>query len=400
MRIDARKIYKLKGTVQHYSWGGYDYIPDLLGIDNTEKKTFAEYWMGAHVSAPSEVKTETTSFLLNELLQQQPELLGKKTRARFGELPYLFKVLDVREMLSIQVHPTKEEAEKGFDAEEEKGIDISSANRNYKDRNHKPEVMIALSDFWLLHGFKPEEELKQTLTSIPQFRSLLPAFEQHGYEGLYRYVMNLPQKEVDALLLPLVQKEVRRRSFHEIEKNEPGYWVGEYYLNKHPKNIDKGIFSIYFFNLVNLKGGQAIFQAAGVPHAYLQGKNIELMANSDNVLRAGLTNKHVDVDELMKHTKFKAVHPNILTGENAANEKILKLPVEDFIIEKIELNADDCYSATATSPEIIICTQGSVTVIAENTITISRGEVFIAFAGAAYEIKAASPALLFKAAVP
>jgi mannose-6-phosphate isomerase len=399
MRIDPCNVYKLKGAIQHYAWGGYEYIPRLLGIDNADKQPFAEYWMGAHNSAPSQIQNGENSFELNELLRSHPELLGSSTEKKFKQLPYLFKVLDVREMLSIQVHPTKEEAEKGFDAEEERGVEIKSPQRNYKDRNHKPEVLIALSDFWLLHGFKPKEELKATL-SVPQFRSLLPVFESGGYEGLYRYVMEFPQKEVDAMLLPLVQKEVRRRSFHESERNETGYWVGEYYLNKETKNIDKGIFAVYFFNLVYLQPGQAVFQGAGVPHAYLCGQNIELMANSDNVLRAGLTNKHIAVDELMKHTKFEAVHPKILTGEQTGKEKIFRFPVDDFMLGKIRLNAGDAHSIKPASPEILICIEGSVKVKAANSIELNKGEAFIAFAGCELEIRATSPALIFRAAVP
>jgi mannose-6-phosphate isomerase len=400
MRIDPRNIYKLKGAVQHYAWGGFEYIPQLLGIDNAEKKPFAEYWMGAHNGAPATLENGSTPALLNKVLKDQPELLGNKTKQRFGELPYLFKVLDVREMLSIQVHPTKAEAEKGFDAEEERGVDISSPKRNYKDRNHKPEVMIALSDFWLLHGFKPEAELKETLTSIPQFRSLAPIFDAEGYEGLYRYVMELPQQEVDTMLLPIVQKEVRRRSFHESEKEEPGFWVGEYYLNKLPKNIDKGLFSIYFFNLVYLKPGEAIFQAAGVPHAYLYGQNIELMANSDNVLRAGLTSKHIDVDELMKHTRFEAVQPETLHGNSNGAEKSFSFPVDDFMLGKIELNGSEHYTSTTSSPEILICVDGSCTAEAANTLQIMKGDVFIAFAGAEYTLRANDKACFFRAAVP
>ncbi len=400
MRIDPRNIYTLKGAVQHYAWGGYEYIPQLLGIDNTEKKPFAEYWMGAHSGAPATIENGSAPTLLNKILKDQPELLGNKTLQRFGELPYLFKVLDVREMLSIQVHPTKQEAEKGFEAEEERGVDISSPKRNYKDRNHKPEVMIALSDFWLLHGFKPEKALREVLSSVPQFRSLIPILESEGYEGLYRYVMELPQQEVDTILLPIVQKEVRRRSFHESEKDEPGYWVGEYYLNKQPKNIDKGIFSIYFFNLVYLKPGEAIFQDAGVPHAYLQGQNIELMANSDNVLRAGLTNKHIDIDELIKHTRFEAVMPEILDGISESAEKTFRFPVEDFMISKVELNEADTYHSQASSPEILICIDGNCTAEAANTLELTKGDVFIAFAGAEYTLKAANKACIFRAAVP
>ncbi len=149
-------MHKLKGKVQHYAWGGTEYIPQLLGEENPGHQPYAEYWMGAHTSSPSVVLfDETHHTTLDRLIKEDPHAwLGDKVTTRFGALPYLFKVLDVRDMLSIQVHPTKAEAEKGFARENEAGIPLSASNRNYKDDNHKPEVMVALSEFWLLHGFK------------------------------------------------------------------------------------------------------------------------------------------------------------------------------------------------------------------------------------------------------
>lgn len=397
MKIDANNIYRLKGTVQHYAWGGYEYIPQLLGTENPEKKPFAEYWMGAHDSAPSLLAEGDSNIELDKLFHSQPGLLGKGIYDKFHQLPYLFKVLDVKEMLSIQVHPTKEEAEKGFDAEEERGIALNAPDRNYKDRNHKPEVMLALSDFSLLHGFKAPDVLKHTLNEIPEFRSLDTIFEKEGYKGLFRYVMELPQNEVNAMLLPLIRKEVKCRSFPESEKDEPGYWVAKYYFNKEIKNADRGIFSIYFLNIVHLQAGEAIFQAAGVPHAYLQGQNIELMANSDNVLRGGLTNKHIDVAELMKHTKFEAVQPAILKGDQHGCETYFSFPVNDFSIARIDLDPDDIYTVTARSAEIIICMEGEADIISANTLQLNRGDVCIAFAGNDYTLTTGCNAQLFRA---
>lgn len=399
MKIDPRKTYKIKGAIQHYAWGGFEYIPQLLGIENASKQPYAEYWMGAHRSAPSMLADENKEIALDKLFQVQPELLGEKVKKNFYQLPYLLKILDVKEMLSIQVHPTKTGAEEGFEYEEEKGVDINAANRNYKDRNHKPEVMIALSDFWLLHGFKSADALKKQLNDIPELRSLIPVFENDGYEGLFNHVMKLSQSEVDSMLIPVVQKEIRRRSFHESDKTEPGYWVGEYYLNKELRHIDKGIFSIYFLNVVYLEEGQGIFQAAGIPHAYLQGQNVELMSNSDNVLRGGLTNKHIDVDELIKHTKFKAVEPDILE-KNIVSSGIVRFPVDDFAIEKIELNKEQTKKISATAPEILICMEGSATIRSANELQISKGEAFIAFAENEYTITTEDKAVLFRALVP
>ncbi|MEJ7679944.1 MAG: type I phosphomannose isomerase catalytic subunit [Segetibacter sp.] len=138
-------------------------------------------------------------------------------------MPYLFKVLDVREMLSIQVHPAKEEAKKGFEREEAIGVLIDASHRNYKDKNHKPEVMIALGEFWLLHGFKKEEELQQVLETVPEFNFLSKVFTKDGYYGLYKMVMEMSMKEVDDLLLPLIEREITAPH----TKDEPGYWVSK-----------------------------------------------------------------------------------------------------------------------------------------------------------------------------
>ena len=139
------KIYKLKGTVQHYAWGGYDFIPSLLGEPIVTQQPWAEYWMGAHPSASSLLIEDNNTISLYDAIINDPEkTLGSAVFNEFGELPYLLKVLDVRDMLSIQVHPSRSEAIKGFDAEEAAGIPINAPNRNYKDRNHKPEVMVAL----------------------------------------------------------------------------------------------------------------------------------------------------------------------------------------------------------------------------------------------------------------
>src|SRR5690242_3246134 len=229
------KIFKLKGKVQHYAWGGKEFIPHWLGIKNEEQKPYAEYWMGAHPSAPSTLIINNNEKPLNELIKNQPEkFIGDKTQAEFGELPYLFKILDVKDMLSIQVHPTKKEAEKGFEEEEKKGIDIKDAKRNYKDRNHKPEVMVALSDFWLLHGFLKEDNLHDVLQSVPEFDGFDEIFSEKDYKGLYEYVMTMPQHDVDNLLSPLVEREFQNKQNNQLKKQDPGWWVAKLYEHNKP----------------------------------------------------------------------------------------------------------------------------------------------------------------------
>ncbi len=391
-----QKIFKIKGSVQHYAWGGFEYIPSLLGMQNTDKNPFAEYWLGTHRNAPGMLETENGMQNWISLIKQYPEeQLGKKVNEQFGELPFLLKVLDVREMLSIQVHPTKKGAEMGFQDEENRGIPITASNRNYKDRNPKPEVMIALGDFWLLHGFKMEEDLKNVLHSIPEFAVLQPIFSNEGYKGIYSHVMQMPQADVDALLLPLIKRELSKSQ----DKAFPGYWVNKLFNGQIPTdNIDRGIFSIYFFNIVKLIEGEGIFQGAGLPHAYLEGQNVELMVNSDNVLRGGLTPKHIDVAELLRHIDFKGIVPNILKGiENFEGELNYTLPISDFGISVLQLANGHEYISRSFSVEIYLVLEGEVSC---EYLSCKKGDAFVIVADTDYTIRGVFDALLYKAFVP
>lgn len=400
-KMDRAKVFYLKGKVQHYAWGGYSYIPQLLGLPVTDKPA-AEYWMGAHQSAPSAVETPGGPVLLNAYINAAPaETLGPGAAARFGELPYLFKILDVKDMLSIQVHPTKAEAEKGFLRENEAGIPLNAPNRNYKDANHKPEIMVALSEFWLLHGFLPEDKLTAVLQTVPEFGSLARIYETEGYFGLYKNVMEMPQDEVNSLLRPLAERVLPAYEAGTLQKSDPAFWAGRAIANDPAgmERLDRGIFSIYFFNIVYVAPGEAVFQDAGIPHAYLEGQNAELMANSDNVLRGGLTPKHIDVPELLKHTRFEAVHPRILKGEPIHNgqERIYPTPAPDFVISTIVLPPGETYTHTTTAPETWIVQGGEGSV---NGLALGQGtSVFVPF-DQDYSITAGSELVIFKAAIP
>lgn len=385
----------------HYAWGGIQFIPAWLGKKNTNKQPFAEYWMGAHPLAASNIITKTGTVSLQDAIRELPVFfLGEKVYETFGELPFLLKILDVKDALSIQVHPTKAAAAKGFDAEDVLGKPINASNRNYKDRNHKPEVMIALSDFWLLHGFMEVSLLQKKLDSIPAFSVLSEIFKKQGYKALYKEVMQMPQEKVDQMLVPLVKLALKKKD--KISKDDPAYWVAKYYAEKELKNIDRGIFSIYFFNLLHLKKGEGIFQGAGLPHAYLEGKNIELMANSDNVLRAGLTPKHIDVPELMKHVIFKGIIPEILQGRKEGNGTfIYDCPVQDFALAAIQLKEGDEARYISQTPEIILVMEGVAKIESSlSTLTIKKGEVVFVAVGEKYKISASDKLLAFKAFVP
>ena len=403
---NSGKISKLEGVVRHYAWGGFDFLPSLLQLPNKERKPYAEYWMGAHNDSPSMVNFNGSGpIALNQLIQRDPDrLLGERVRKNFGRLPYLFKVQDVKDILSIQVHPNKKAAELEFEAENEKQIPIDAPNRNYKDDNHKPELMLALSDFYLLHGLRSPESMRETLQSIPEFKPLLNVFEKSGYKGLYELVMKMDQDAVNKCLQPLLDRILPLYKEGAYSKEDENFWAARAALtyNK-PGLIDRGIFSVYLLNLVKLKPGQAIFQDAGVLHAYMEGKNMEIMANSDNVLRGGLTPKHVDVPELMKHVQFKAVEPEIIRGvpieENG--EEIFPSPAADFELRRLQLKTGEDVKIKTTTADIFFTLDGLVEASCNNeTIFLRSGESILAAANSEIQFKARLDSMVFHATVP
>jgi mannose-6-phosphate isomerase len=382
-------IARLTGTVKHYDWGGYSFIPLLLKTDNNSKQPFAEYWMGIHPLGISKV----------HLPSGDTKLLTDYA----GDLPYLLKVLDVKDMLSIQVHPSKSSAEVEFARENKEGIPLDSPLRNYKDDNHKPEMLVALSDFYLLHGFKTEKLLIPILESVPELNNLLPVFGKNDYAALYKTVMTMPQERVNQTLQPLLDRIVPLYKENILSKSSEDFWAARASITfSKNNNIDRGIFSIYFFNVLHLKKGESLFQGAGLPHAYLEGQNVELMSNSDNVLRGGLTTKHIDVNELLKHVKCEPTVPAILKGEEIVSHvKLFKPPVRDFQLSVTELQKDDIVRSTAGSTEIILVTDGEV-LINDTGINLKAGQpAAVAFEGTSYTLKGiAEKTTVFRASVP
>jgi mannose-6-phosphate isomerase len=420
--ISETGVLRLHGAVQHYAWGGCDFIPGLLGIANNERIPFAELWMGAHPKGPAIADVAGIEIPLNRLIAEAPDkILGSTASADFGgHLPYLFKVLDVAKMLSIQAHPTKKQAEEGFARENAAEIDLQASGRNYKDDNDKPEVAVALTEFWMLHGFRPLEQIAEMFRTVPELHSIMPDFpEKLGHtentvqarrallQDLYRAVMTTPQDCIDLLLNTLITRLARTDT---SDKNDPGHWVVRASETFCPVegHCDRGIFSIYLLNLVHLRPGQGTFQSAGMLHAYLEGVAVELMANSDNVLRGGLTPKHVNVPGLMRILCFDSDLPLVMNGvlnavRAGASERIYQTPSDEFELSSINLEPGGQYLGTAVhGPDTIVVLNGTATLVANGQSTVlSRGTIIFAPFGAQYVLHATGDrAILFKASVP
>ena len=383
--------YKLHGVHRHYDWGGTQYIPQLMQLKNDQNKPFAEYWMGAHASAPAIIDTDQYgSIALDQLLQKDKSL---------GNLPYLYKILDVASMLSIQVHPNKSDAAIGFEKEEKAGISLTASNRNYKDKNHKPEVMVALSDFWLLHGFLAPALMQKRLNEFQPFKGLINAFANDDYKNLYQHFMQLDTADSDAILIPLLEEAVASVKNGSVDKMHPHWWANKYYQGVVPSaHVDKGIFSIYILNIVYIPKNHGIFQGAGLLHAYLEGQNIELMANSDNVLRGGLTPKHVDMNELMQHVLFKPTNPAVMEGTPInATEVNYPCPVSDFGLSKLTIKAGESYTIHTQSIEMLLVMEGQMELQGQ---IYQAGEVALIKPEQAISIGSSKGVLIFRSFAP
>ena len=371
-------VYRLRGKVQNYAWGGTEFLPTLLQTENPQQEPWAEYWLGIHPKGPAIIETENGPQPLDEWLGADHRRLAQGATGGFEALPFLFKILDVREMLSIQLHPTREVAREGFAKEEALGIPRLAPDRNYKDENHKPEVMVALTDFWLLHGFRSEEAIETTLRQVPGWQQLQSVLEQDGVKGLYRRVMEAEQSTINSWLQPLYDDLANRKD--SLSTDSPDYWAWQAFEQYSADgNFDRGIFSIYWFNLVFIPKGLGIFQGAGIPHAYLRGVNVELMANSDNVLRGGLTPKHIDVPELLRNIRTEEVVPQLLEGnEIQPGMKDYPVPVPDFKLQQIQLSAQEQTEVKTENAAIYMVLEGKLEVAGQ---MFKKGAAFLLPAG-------------------
>jgi mannose-6-phosphate isomerase class I len=407
------QVARLIADVQHYAWGDADFIPALMGVANPQRTPFAELWMGAHPDLPSRVLLGGIEVPLDALTSAAPhEVLGPSVAAKFdGRLPYLFKVLSAAAPLSIQAHPTKAEAEAGFARENAAGIPLSAKARNYKDDNHKPELIAALTDFYALRGFRPLNEIARLLVEVPELHNLMPKFQPSGtgLASLYEKLMTMPQDQVNHTLDSLVARLAEANGQKPFTRMQPEYWIlkADRTFSAEGRR-DRGLFSVLLLNLVHLQPGQAMYLSAGILHAYLEGSGIEIMANSNNVLRGGLTPKHVDVPELLHNVVFEGGEAEVLqpVSIGGSNEWAYRTPASEFELRRIDLSAEAPYhSGSDHGAEILILAgnDGDATVHVtsdEQTLEMTKGNVCLAPFGVEYSIRAGGSATLYKAIVP
>ncbi len=398
------EICILKNPIQEYPWGSMTAIQNLLGEHCRSDGPVAELWMGAHPGATSRVMIGGDEQPLYELIERDPEsVLGRAVSEKFsGKLPFLLKVLAVERPLSVQVHPNLDQARKGFLRENRLGIPIDSPERNYRDENHKPEMLCALTRFEALKGFRNINEIMRLIDNISSHslsRELSGLIKYPEPLGLKAFIADLMKMDLSRRL-DLVDKAVR--SAKELADKESAYgWMVK--LNQAYPG-DAGVFFPLILNFVTIEPGQAFFVKAGEVHIYLNGVGIELMANSDNVVRGGLSGKNVDVPDFLETADFSFTPVRLMIPVSKGKcENVYPVFTEEFQLSAISVDGEKTFiSRTERSAEILFCIQGEGKINdlrTNNSIRIGRGgSVIVPSAVIQYSIS--GEADFYKASVP
>ena len=342
-------ILKLRNQVKHYEWGSTEMIPRFLGFQNAEGLPWAEMWMGTHRSAPSQVKSKSGKYVDLTEINGEP-------------LPFLFKLLAACKPLSIQAHPNLAQAIEGFNQENASGIPIDSPHRNYKDSNHKPEILCAMSPFTVMAGFREPEQIAEHLKAflsaapklneffLPMLRALDAPSPSDSLLNFFRVLFNIPERDRENVCAFLNKNETCEVITQDLWKPMRSF------ASLYP--ADAAVISPLYLNLFTLQPGQAVFIPAGVLHAYVGGFGAELMSSSDNVLRGGLTPKHVDIPELMEILRFKPFMPEIINPVSSSYFRY-PTPSREFSLSFIHRNGEE-YKFCERMPAICIVINGEL----------------------------------------
>lgn len=396
-----------------YAWGSRTAIADFVGKPSPTMHPEAELWFGAHPGDPAVLQTEEGERSLLEAVRDDPEgQLGPTVCARFGEtLPFLMKVLAADEPLSLQAHPSAAQAEEGFERENRLGIPVSAPTRNYRDRSHKPELIVALSQFEALAGFRPAARTVELMRAFavaeldPFVTLLCGQSDADGLRALFTTWITAPQPHLDALVPAVIDgaiQYVRAGRSEFAAEAKTVLELGERYPG------DAGVLASLLLNRITLAPGEGIYLPAGNLHAYLNGVGVEVMANSDNVLRGGLTPKHVDVPELLRVLDFTpavdaVVRPRVVED---GIESVYDTPAPEFAVSVLHLDGERIgHEVDAPTrrdgPQILLCTEGSTVVHAKGgTVTLERGSAaWVSADDGPIRLAASCPTTIFRATV-
>ena len=372
----------LQGVARHYEWGSATVIPEMLGRPVTGEP-WAELWFGAHPMAPAAVGANAEP--LDELIAADPEgALGPSIAAEFGGLPFLVKILAVDRPLSLQVHPSAEQARAGFDREEILGIPVDAPERSFRDRFHKPEMVCALSNFEALSGLRNPAATIALLEGIQAEpleavrRRLRRDPSPDGMRDLIGWLLSLSGREASELVDSVLQACSRTADAASGQLSAPlsvAAALGERYPG------DAGVIVALLLNHVTLAPGEAMFVAHGSLHCYLHGTVVEVMACSDNVLRGGLTVKHVDVAALLDVIDTDPAPVRVQRPESVGGVTAYRSPVSEFALRRVQVEPNRPVTVPG-GPAVLLCTDGRADV---GSLDSGGGEAVRSLAGLAFE---------------
>lgn len=407
-------IELLQGAIRQYSWGSRTALAELTGRPAPTALPEAELWLGAHPSDPAWLVSEQGGrrSLLDQLRSDPVAQLGPATCSKFGtELPFLMKVIAADAPLSLQAHPDSAQARDGFDREDAAGLDIAAPDRNYRDPRHKPELVVALDRFDALAGFRPLGDTRRLIQAfgIEHFttrHTLTAACPSQSLRSMFTAWMSAPPDIVDAMVTSVLTGARRyldlrgtlfvpeARTILELGQRYPG---------------DAGVLAALLLNRITLEPGDALFLPAGNLHAYLRGTAVEVMANSDNVLRGGLTPKHVDLAELQRVLDFAPIGEAdlrpVIRRDGPRTDYIP--PVDEFVVSAWTLDGSalgrpiTLVGEDSAGPHIVLCTQGAVTIRdAHHEFALKRGDAaWVSAQDRPVRVTADVPSKLFGAGV-
>jgi mannose-6-phosphate isomerase len=393
----------LEPVIQPYAWGSHTAIAELQGRPAPTAQPEAELWVGAHPSAPSGVERAGGYVTLDAVIAADPAReLGEQCAARFGgRLPFLLKVLAAEQALSIQVHPSREQAQAGYRAETERGLAPGDKSRNYVDDWPKPEILCALTTFEVLAGMRTTADAAALLRTleVPELAPLAAGLDAAGdpaaLSGALAAILSWPADGRAALVDSVVAACGRLAAAGGPHAAACAATVRVAAV--HPGDL--GVVASLLLRYLVLRPGEAVFLPAGGLHSYLHGTGVELLANSDNVVRAGLTPKHIDIPELLKLTDPAVAVPVIEPRPLGGGVFRYDSPAPEFRLYRAELGAGEVALPGGGGPRVVLCTEGTARLraAAGAALKIGRGESGYVSA-ADGEVTAAGPATLFIAA--
>jgi len=346
------QIYQMKNPIKNYAWGSKTFLSQLLEQDTQATTPQAELWMGTHPQGVSEIKCDDKWISLEAMISQHPDLiLGEKVARQFdNKLPFLFKILAIDKPLSIQVHPNKSQAVEGYERENQLNIPLSAANRNFKDKSHKPELVCALTTLWAMCGFRSYEAIQTNFLPISGDIALCQS-DQTIYD-FFNQLMHLDNNTKNQLIAAALQ--------YAKSRTDQTHWQ---WVTRLAGNFpdDIGVLAPLFLNTICLNPGEGLYLQPGVMHAYLDGNAVEVMCNSDNVIRGGLTVKHIDVETLLdilstNSENITPIHPQMVQP----NEWHYDIPIDSFSLTRYDVQPDHCMNITVNGPEVLLCIKGNI----------------------------------------